>query len=401
MKRSLALTVAGLRRPLLALPVAAGTVAALAAGATAGTGPAAAGDRAGAAGPPAAAADAGTWRLLPAAPVSKPQDAITSVWTGDQMIVRGTRWTDQGMRRVTVAYDPAANTWSQLPRGPKPPVTEGSDVAVWTGTEMLLIGPTGAAYTPATRTWRTIPRPELGGPPSRIAGWTGHEAIVWGGTCCAGTTRVGGLYNPATNTWRKIQAPFAARMGVEGAWTGKELVLAGGGGRPGSNVTHKNGAAYNPATNTWRRIPQMPRRESYGDAVWDGREVLFLGGYRPGAHQPPAQGLAFNPVTNQWRKLPPMAYPRNGSAAVWTGRKLLVWGGLTGSYRHRVLPPHGEVYKPATNRWAALPKAPLHGRVVGTAVWTGRSMIVWGGWAPNGDRSTQFSDGAMYTPRWP
>jgi hypothetical protein len=396
MKRSLMLTAAGLARPLLALPLAAATVAALAAGVTASTGPA----TTQVTGPHAATTDSGTWRLLPAAPVSKPPDAIASVWTGHQMIVRGVRWTNQGMRRVTVAYDPAANTWSQLPRGPKPPVTEGSDVAVWTGKEMLLIGPTSAAYNPATGTWRPIPPPRLGGPPSSIAAWTGHEAIVWGGTCCGSTTRVGALYNPATNTWRKITAPFGARRGVEGAWTGRELVLAGGTGQPGAAVqTYKNGAAYNPATNTWRRIPLMPRREEGAAAVWDGREILFLGGYRPGALQPPARGLAFNPVTSTWRKLPAMAYPRHGCAAVWTGRKLLMWGGLTGSYGKPVLPPHGEVYKPATDRWTALPPAPLRGRFAGTSVWTGHSMIVWGGWAPDG--SGRFSDGAMYTPRWP
>ena len=129
--------------------------------------------------------------------------------------------------------------------------------------------------------------------------------------------------------------------------------------------------------------------------------ILFLGGNRPGADQPPAAGLAFNPATNTWRKLPPMAYPRTGFAAVWTGRQLLVWGGLTGPYTAPVLPPHGEAYDPATNQWTALPASPLHGRVVGTAVWTGHSMIVWGGWAPNGDTSTPYLDGAIYTPTNP
>jgi len=350
----------------------------------------------------AATAPAGTWKLLPAAPVTKPPDNTVGVWTGQQMILRGTRWSTQGMRRVAFAYGPAASSWAVLPRGPKPPVSEGQDVAVWTGSQMLVIGPTSAAYTPATSTWRPIPYPALGGPPSNIAAWTGHEAIVWGGTCCGGTTRVGALYNPATDAWRTIpDAPFQPRAGVEGAWTGTELVLAGGEPRPGTGGAFKNGAAYNPATSQWRPIPRMPRRESSAVAVWDGTEVLFLGGWRPGADQPPAAGLAFNPATNTWRKLPPMAYPRTGFAAVWTGRQLLVWGGLTGPYTAQTLPPHGEAYNPAANRWTALPASPLHGRVAATAVWTGRSMIVWGGWAPNGQTTTRFTDGASYTPRTP
>ena len=225
MKRSSLFTGKRPERLLLAVAAAAGAVVALAAPATGGT-----------AAPEAAArAPAGTWKLLPAAPVTKLPDRVASVWTGKQMIIRGTRWANPGiMRRVTFAYDPAASSWAMLPRGPRPPVTEGQDVAVWTGSQMLLIGPTSAAYTPATSTWQPIPRPDLGGPPSSIAAWTGHEAIVWGGTCCAGTTRAGALYNPATGTWRTIQAPFQSRAGVEGAWTGTELVLAGGwAGPPG------------------------------------------------------------------------------------------------------------------------------------------------------------------------
>lgn len=54
------------------------------------------------------------------------------------MIIRGTRWSTQGMRRVTFAYGPAGNSWAMLPRGPKPPVTEGQDVAVWTGRQLLV-----------------------------------------------------------------------------------------------------------------------------------------------------------------------------------------------------------------------------------------------------------------------
>ena len=49
----------------------------------------------------------------------------------------------------------------------------------------------------------------------------------------------------------------------------------------------------------------------------------------------------------------------------------------------------------------ALPASPLHGRVVAAAAWTGHSMIIWGGWAPNGSTSTPYLDGAIYTPTSP
>jgi hypothetical protein len=59
-----------------------------------------------------------------------------------------------------------------------------------------------------------------------------------------------------------------------------------------------------------------------------------------------------------------------------------------------VIPPHGEVYDPATNSWSALSQAPLPGRLDSTAVWTGRSFIVWGGRRGN----EYYRDGAVFTP---
>jgi hypothetical protein len=96
-----------------------------------------------------------------------------------------------------------------------------------------------------------------------------------------------------------------------------------------------------------------------------------------------------------------MQYRRSGFAAVWTGRQVLVWGGLSGNIGSWVIPPHGEAYLPATNRWTGLPKAPLHGRMVGTATWTGHKMIVWGGYIYHTKTTEIFREGAAFTPHTP
>jgi hypothetical protein len=126
-------------------------------------------------------------------------------------------------------------------------------------------------------------------------------------------------------------------------------------------------------------------------ALWDGREVLFLS---TGS----ARGMAYNPARNSWRRLPGMPLPRSGFAATWTGRHVLVWGGLTGGTPTPVPPAHGEAYDPAANRWTALPVSPLRGRDLPVAVWTGRQMIVWGGYLPRQGPSLVFTDGAAYAP---
>jgi hypothetical protein len=94
-----------------------------------------------------------------------------------------------------------------------------------------------------------------------------------------------------------------------------------------------------------------------------------------------------------------MAYSRLGAGYAWTGHELVVWGGILGE---NTIPPHGETYDPATDKWSAMPRSPLRARYAWQppiAVWTGRSVVFWGGTdARNGDR---LWDGAAFTPATP
>jgi hypothetical protein len=347
--------------------------------------------------PAALQSRARTWTKLPAAPIAKsPNGGVVSVWTGHEMIIHGINFRPAGgFNGVTFAYRPATGTWVKLANGPgSRSAFETNDVAVWTGSRMLVPGQTSAIYNPATNTWRAMPRPPMS-LSGAVTGWTGRRFFAWGGVCCEDSSHDGAAYNPASNTWRKLPtAPLSLRRSASGAWTGRELVVAGGFKRElsGTEINFRDAAAYDPATGKWRKIAPMPRREYGATAVWDGKEILFIGGTRVGVKGPPARGLAYNPATNRWRLLPAMPFARTGFAAVWTGRQLLVWGGLTAK---GIAPPHGEAYTPATGKWTALPAAPLRGRADPVAVWTGRQMIVWGGDNRNGKT---YTDGAAYTP---
>ena len=347
----------------------------------------------------AAARVAGTWKLLPRSPLTRLPADLTAVWTGREMIIHGNYYPGTGgIRGVTVAYRPATRTWARLANGPaRPSAFETTDAAAWTGSRMLVFGQTSASYNPAANSWRPVSRVPMS-LFGAVTGWTGHRFLAWGGACCEDQSRNGAVYNPASNTWRVLPAaPLIVRRDASGTWTGRELVVAGGEHlvRAGqSSVLLKDAAAYNLATGRWRKIAPMPRREAGATAVWDGKEILFIGGTRAGVRGPAPRGLAYNPVTNRWRLLPAMAFPRSGFAAVWTGRQLLIWGGVTASGTRTT---HGEAYTPATNTWTALPAAPLRGRESPVAVWTGRQMILWGGFR-NGTPPREFTDGAGYTP---
>jgi hypothetical protein len=77
--------------------------------------------------------------------------------------------------------------------------------------------------------------------------------LIWGAVCCVAESNGGTIYTPATNTWQQLRAaPIEPPRAAIGAWTGTELVVAGGeSGREGEPpALPRDAAAYNPATST-------------------------------------------------------------------------------------------------------------------------------------------------------
>ena len=187
---------------------------------------------------PVASASSGSgfaaWHILPAAPLGRPY-TVASVWTGSELLVAGRAATPGGVGyNVAAAYRPATDRWRALSAPPPFTGTRPGQVrAVWSGREMLLWGAgLQAAYDPATNHWRRLPAIPPGpgqiGPGGHVLAWTGRQMIIWGGDAGADARSGGATYDPVTNSWRRLPpAPLAARNAV-GAWTGQELVVAGG-----------------------------------------------------------------------------------------------------------------------------------------------------------------------------
>ena len=169
---------------------------------------------------------AAPWRLIPSAPISV-DSGLTSVWTGEEMIVSGLTASPDGTllgaAEVAAAYDPATDAWHSLAA---PPRTESycRRSAVWTGKEMIVSGCGHVAYNPQTNHWRRLPRAPVDA--FGLAVWTGRELIGWGGGCCGDAYADGAAYDPARDTWRKLpRSPLAPSQSPVGAWTGRELVI--------------------------------------------------------------------------------------------------------------------------------------------------------------------------------
>ena len=370
----------------------------------------------------------------------------SAVWTGTEMIVWGGRNVQTGSYLSSGGrYDPATDSWRRTSNGSSTPVGRQSHTAVWTGTEMIIWGGniayslnTGGRYSPATDSWRPTATGMIDPPLARTghtAVWTGTEMIVWGGG-----SNTGGRYFPATDTWWTTSTGTnvpSARTGHTAVWTGTEMIIWGGsstntGGRyrpannswlttsTGTNVPHGTSghmavwtgtemivrggsyaasARYNPATDSWvpaSRGSDVLLYRAGGSAVWTGTEMIIWGGVSYNTYQ--NTGGRYNPVTDTWvttNTETDLPHVRGSHTAVWTGAEMIVWGGNYTDGNTFYCNSGGQ-YDPATNIWAPTPidaNTP-EGRQNHTAVWTGREMILWGGYA-HGD---VLNSGGRYDP---
>jgi N-acetylneuraminic acid mutarotase len=140
----------------------------------------------------AAAYDPATnrWRRIASLPA--PRDGADVVWDGHEILVVGGSSGVRPLPAQGFAYDPATNRWRTLPRMESGRVEAAS---VWTGSQLLVWGgsttvgggapvipPHGLAYDPASNRWSPLPRAPLLGRLDPAAVWTGRQLILWGGS---------------------------------------------------------------------------------------------------------------------------------------------------------------------------------------------------------------------------
>ena len=145
----------------------------------------------------------------------------------------------------------------------------------------------------------------------------------------------------------------------------------------------------------WRALPVLPAgqldQREQAAVIWTGRQLVYWGGASHPLVRAHADGAAFNPDTNQWATLPPAPEGQqwqpegDDGVAVWTGREVLVWGGWT--VPDPVAAPNvgtladGVAHDPARQTWRRLPRPPVQLRWASLnqwVLWTGRELLVGG-----------------------
>jgi WD40 repeat protein len=142
----------------------------------------------------------------------------------------------------------------------------------------------------------------------------------------------------------------------------------------------------------WRVLPEFPLPARFGPVVvLAGLKLIVWGG------DDHVDGALFDPGTNEWSVLPksPLDRYRTGAAAVWTGSSILIWGGQHERGSAEMELNDGASFHLADSRWSTLAPSPLSGRTAPAAVWTGKEMLIVGG--------VHRTDAAAYDPvadRW-
>lgn len=334
-----------------------------------------------------------SWQPLPTMGAPSAREKHTAVWTGSKMII----WGGEGPQgeyalNTGAMYDPSTRTWSPVTQTGAP-TGRHSHRALWTGSKMIVwggfglstIAAGGGMYDPETDTWS--PMTTTGEPTGRTRFsmlWNGSKMLIFGGlTGNNMPINQGAAFDPMTNTWTNLPTGGQAspRFNHSGVWTGDRMIIWGGQNYADWLWT---GASYNPTTNMWigpTPFQDVPGSREQHCAVWTGSTMLIWGGWNGGPYQD--SGGTFDPATNTWKAITNTNTPaaRAEHSCVWTGKNLVVWGGCGEDLCGKVY-GDGGVFTPDANggTWETIPAVgAVAARRRHTTVWTGSSMIVWGG----------------------
>lgn len=233
---------------------------------------------------------------------------------------------------------------------------------------------------------------------SFVARSVGRLAIVLAAVSGCASDEQAGSDVPTRGHWTSLASSRAVlrfRSGGASAWTGTELLVWGGTGYCEGELFGRcgDGARYDPRSDQWRPITATgaPTPRDFAATVWTGSELVVWGGAGCGDHLSScADGASYDPSTDRWSPTDASAGigGRHAALATWTGREMLVWGGfhLAGPLTSEsVALDGGGAFDPSTRTWRTISRnsAPST-RMHASGVWTGREWVVFGGESPAG-----------------
>ena len=360
------------------------------------------------------------WTLLPPAPIAGRVNAA-SAWDGREMLVWGgaTTYTQSQLLADGAAYDPHARTWSVLPASPLS--ARLAMAYVWTGRYLFIWGgytvpgtsdaaADGALYDPQSTSWRRLPAAPLPAQAYAQAVWTGSEVLLIGRSTAHGNAYTPAIsaYDPASDTWHTV-APIPVRAGVSlvavtaaaigqsvdvwESWAHTTQIASNG----YSTTAGLDLVVLDTATGEWHsQATTAGPRFIVQDAIWTGSEVLTPATEQcpPYSGCPPMTGrfgYRFTPRTGMWTAMPHGPVDDLSPTSLWTGASLLSFDSSTTTGTDA--PGEAAAWDPASDGWTRLADAPYHGGGHIASVWTGDRLLLWGEMAPTGGNSAAPGSG--------
>jgi hypothetical protein len=188
-------------------------------------------------------------------------------------------------------------------------------------------------------------------------------------------------------------------------WSGSEMIIWGGYYQDASyhdNYTN-TGGRYDPSSDAWTSTTtagSCPSGRASHTAVWTGTAMIVWGGYISVSPYFTNTGASYSPANDSWTATPtgttcPSA--RYYHTAIWTGKEMIIWGGYWPYYHYLNT---GGRYNPSTNTWTPTSTAANcpSARHYHASVWTGAEMVIWGGHFYDGTTDYYLNTGARYNP---
>lgn len=206
-----------------------------------------------------------------------------------------------------------------------------------------------------------------------------------GGGHDGGTDACEHLGSPGT--WESLDSPYDARFRHEAVWSGTEMLFWGGVGTAGEALA--SGARYSPSTG-WASMNSegQPTPRVQAASAWAGDRFAYWGGSTEGTYGGGlATGAMYDPESDSWQEM------ATGTSAAPDARayghtlvyddvnsQLLLLGGVADS---TVFQGGARLRRIAEDSWTwstmtDMPEA-SDARFGHCAIWTGESMVVWGG----------------------
>ena len=296
-----------------------------------------------------------------------------------RVIMFGGAASDGSCLGDTWAYDPVANTWTDLsPSGTVPSPRSGESMVYDSSTgEVIMFG--GAAsngfglndtwvYDPTTNSWADLQPfgavPSARESQSMVYDAATNRVIMFGGTRGGAVLSDTWAYDFEANTWTDL-SPSGALPGarlcqslVYDSFNGK-VIMFGGNGTAGTIAW-----VYDPTTNTWTDLHPSGTLLA-GSLIYDSstHQVILFGA--TSTSEGPYTGFsdkwAYDLASNTWTNLPPSATVppgRIGPSLVYDSfnGKVIMFGGAAGPTTLN----DTWAYDPAANTWTNLhPSGPL------------------------------------------